>query len=235
MDASRGTVASVSSNDSYTFTKPVHDRIVLVAGFGVEGDVHGGVHVRHRFRVAADPTQPNLRQVHLMHEELFAEVGEKGYDVAAGNLGENITTSGLDLLGLPVGTILRFGEGVGESADLAADSPASPLDEVFATAGATTLNEPTARAVEAVRAAVARDAGHDPRPAVIVAGLRNPCGQINGFRPGLLKEVLDRDEDGNLVRKGGVMGVVLRGGAVTPGDPVAAELPPGPWSPLEPI
>ncbi|WP_369076664.1 MOSC domain-containing protein, partial [Paractinoplanes deccanensis] len=109
MSSLRGTVASVSCHDVYSFTKPVRDQIVLVAGIGVEGDVHAGVNVRHRHRVKVDPTQPNLRQVHLIQQELFAEVGEKGYTVEPGNLGENVTTSGIDLLGLPLGTILRFG------------------------------------------------------------------------------------------------------------------------------
>ncbi|MET9522611.1 MOSC domain-containing protein [Streptomyces coeruleorubidus] len=102
-------VTAVSSNGEYSFTKPNRDSITLLAGLGVEGDVHAGVTVRHRSRVAQDPTQPNLRQVHLMHEELFAEVGEEGFEVAPGELGENITTRGIDLLGLPAGTLLRIG------------------------------------------------------------------------------------------------------------------------------
>ncbi|MFD3538363.1 MOSC domain-containing protein [Streptomyces sp. NPDC058662] len=105
-----GTVTAVSRCSEYSFTKPSRESIVLLAGLGVEGDVHAGVTVRHRSRVAQDPTQPNLRQVHLIHEELFAEVGEEGFDVAPGELGENITTSGIDLLGLPVGTLLRIGD-----------------------------------------------------------------------------------------------------------------------------
>jgi MOSC domain-containing protein YiiM len=105
-----GMVAAVSSNAEYSFTKPNRDSITLLAGLGVEGDVHAGVTVKHRSRVAKDPTQPNLRQVHLMHEELFAEVGEEGFTVAPGELGENITTRGIDLLGLPVGTLLRIGD-----------------------------------------------------------------------------------------------------------------------------
>ncbi|MFH8495960.1 MOSC domain-containing protein [Streptomyces coeruleorubidus] len=104
-----GVVTAVSSNGEYSFTKPNRDSIRLLAGLGVEGDVHAGVTVRHRSRVAQDPTQPNLRQVHLMHEELFAEVGEAGFKVAPGELGENITTQGIDLLGLPAGTLLRIG------------------------------------------------------------------------------------------------------------------------------
>lgn len=104
-----GIVTAVSSNGEYSFTKPNRDGITLIAGFGVEGDVHAGVTVKHRSRVARDPTQPNLRQVHLIHEELFAEVREEGFPVAPGELGENITTRGIDLLGLPVGTLLRIG------------------------------------------------------------------------------------------------------------------------------
>ncbi|MGW7436618.1 MOSC domain-containing protein [Streptomyces sp. NPDC054849] len=105
-----GIVTAVSSNGEYTFTKPNRDSITLLAGLGVEGDVHAGVTVKHRSRVAQDPTQPNLRQVHLIHEELFAEVRAEGFKVVPGDLGENITTSGIDLLGLPVGTLLRIGD-----------------------------------------------------------------------------------------------------------------------------
>jgi MOSC domain-containing protein YiiM len=258
MSDAPGMVAAVSRNDAYTFTKPNRDAIVLVAGIGVEGDVHAGVHVRHRGRVRADPTQPNLRQVHLIQEELFAEVAEKGYDVPAGGLGENVTTRGLNLLGMPPGTILRFGppateRAVGALTGRAAESRpgaekaprggegrgngseagVAVLRGVLAAAGAATLDEATARAVAAVAAAAGRDAGDDPRPAVVLAGLRNPCVQINGFRNGLLKEVLTQDAAGNVVRKAGVMAVVLRGGVIHPGDPVAVELPPGSHPPLE--
>ncbi|MER5867085.1 MOSC domain-containing protein [Kitasatospora sp. NPDC002040] len=105
-----GAVTAVSSNGEYSFTKPNRASITLLAGLGVEGDVHAGVTVKHRSRVAQDPSQPNLRQVHLIHEELFTEVGAEGFDVASGDLGENITTSGIDLLGLPAGTLLRVGD-----------------------------------------------------------------------------------------------------------------------------
>ncbi|MGV9416125.1 MOSC domain-containing protein [Streptomyces sp. NPDC003674] len=104
------TVTAVSSNGEYSFTKPNRERITLLAGLGVEGDVHAGVTVKHRSRVAQDPTRPNLRQVHLIHEELFEEVGASGFQVAAGELGENITTRGIDLLGLPTGALLRIGD-----------------------------------------------------------------------------------------------------------------------------
>ncbi|WP_031513341.1 MOSC domain-containing protein [Streptomyces sp. NRRL F-5123] len=106
----RGSVVAVSASGEYTFTKPNRDGIRLIAGLGVEGDAHAGVTVRHRSRVAQDPSQPNLRQVHLIHEELFAEVAGDGFTVAPGQLGENITTSGLDLLGLPAGTLLHIGD-----------------------------------------------------------------------------------------------------------------------------
>ncbi|WP_298558899.1 MOSC domain-containing protein [Streptomyces luteogriseus] len=174
-------VTAVSSNGEYSFTKPNRDSITLLAGLGVEGDVHAGVTVKHRSRVAQDPTQPNLRQVHLIHEELFAEVGEDGFKVAPGELGENITTRGIDLLALPTGTLLRIGDGA--------------------------LLE--------------------------VTGLRNPCLQIDLFQDGLLKQVVGRDEAGNIVRKAGIMSVVREGGVVRPGDTIVVELPSEPHRPLE--
>jgi MOSC domain-containing protein YiiM len=179
----QASVVAVSASGAYTFTKPNRDAIRLVAGLGVEGDVHSGVTVKHRSRVAQDPDQPNLRQVHLIHQELFAEVGEAGFAVAPGELGENITTRGLDLLGLPAGTLLRIGD----------------------------------------------------TAVVEVTGLRNPCRQIDDFRHGLLKEVVGRDAEGNVVRKAGVMGVVREGGTVRPGDPVTAHLPAAPHLPLAPV
>ncbi|MEU9669980.1 MOSC domain-containing protein [Streptomyces bobili] len=175
-----GTVTAVSSNGEYSFTKPNRDSITLLAGLGVEGDVHAGMTVKHRSRVAQDPTQPNLRQVHLVQEELFTEVGAAGFTVAPGDLGENITTRGIDLLGLPAGTLLRIGAAVLE-----------------------------------------------------VTGLRNPCLQIDNFQQGLLKQVVGRDEAGNIVRRAGVMSIVREGGVVRPGDAVEAELPSGPHRPLE--
>lgn len=177
----RGTVTAVSRHSEYSFTKPNQPRITLIAGLGVEGDVHAGVTVKHRSRVAQDPTQPNLRQVHLIHEELFAEVAAEGFTVAPGELGENITTRGIDLLGLPVGTLLRIGD-------------------------------------EAV---------------VKVTGLRNPCAQIDNFQDGLLKQVVGRDETGNVVRKSGIMSVVMEGGVVSSGDTIAVELPDEPHQPLD--
>ncbi|MEU9804282.1 MOSC domain-containing protein [Streptomyces sp. NPDC051000] len=176
-----GIVTAVSSNGAYSFTKPNRDSITLLAGLGAEGDVHAGVTVKHRSRVAQDPTRPNLRQVHLIHEELFAEVSAEGFKVAPGDLGENITTRGIDLLGLPVGALLRIGD-----------------DAVLE-----------------------------------VTGLRNPCLQIDNFQDGLLKQVVGRDETGNIVRKAGIMSIVKEGGPVRPGDTIAVELPSGPHRPLE--
>ncbi|MGW0227875.1 MOSC domain-containing protein [Actinopolymorpha singaporensis] len=176
-----GVVRAVSSSGKHTFSKPGRDRIRLLAGLGVEGDAHLGTTVKHRSRVARDPSQPNLRQVHLIHAELLAELNEQGYDVAPGQLGENVTTEGVDLLGLPTGTLLRLGD----SAE------------------------------------------------VEVTGLRNPCRQIEDFRTGLLARVVGRAEDGSVVRRAGIMGVVRTGGEVAPGDPIVVTLPPPPHRPLE--
>ncbi|MGW6391686.1 MOSC domain-containing protein [Streptomyces sp. NPDC055103] len=180
---SNGTVQTVSSNGTYTFTKPNRESITLLKGLGVEGDVHAGVTVKHRSRIAKDPTVPNLRQVHLIHAELFEDMAGAGFEVAPGDLGENVTTRGIDLLGLPTGTLLHLG-------------------------------------AEAV---------------VEVTGLRNPCVQIDNFRHGLLKQVLGRGENGEVVRKAGIMGIVLTGGEVRPGDSIRAELPEGPHRPLEKV
>ena len=104
-----GTVEAVSVSPGHTMSKPVTDRIRLLDGLGVEGDAHAGVTVKHRSRVARDPTTPNLRQVHLIHAELHDELRAAGFDVAPGEMGENVTTRGVDLLGLPVDARLRLG------------------------------------------------------------------------------------------------------------------------------
>ncbi len=178
-----GFVAAVSSSTGHTFSKANQARIRLRAGLGVEGDAHLGEKVQHRSRVARDPDQPNLRQVHLIHAELHDELSASGFTVLPGEMGENMTTRGLDLLGLPTGTRLLLGDSA----------------------------------------------------QVEVTGLRNPCHQLNGFQPGLMKAVLDRDEHGNLVRKAGIMGVVLVDGTVMAGDPIQVELPPLPHRPLKPV
>jgi MOSC domain-containing protein YiiM len=176
-----GVVVSVSRSAAHTFSKPVAESITLLAGLGVEGDAHMGATVKHRSRVAQNPNQPNLRQVHLIHAELFDEVREDGYHVEPGQLGENITTRGIDLLRLPAGTRLHIGE----------------------------------------------------QAVVEITGLRNPCAQIDDFRKGLLSRVLVRDENGSLIRKAGVMSIVLNGGEVRAGDRIRVELPPPPFRPLE--
>lgn len=174
-------VVAVCRGRGHHFSKPVVDGITLLAGLGVEGDAHAGVTVQHRSRVVADPTQPNLRQIHFIHAELHDELRERGYAVEPGQLGENVTTRGLDVLALPRGTVLRLG-------------------------------------TDAV---------------VEVTGLRNPCNQINDFRPGLLGKVLCRDADGRVIRKAGIMGIVRRGGAIRAGDRIRVDLPDGPHLPLE--
>ena len=107
-----GEVIGVHVSPTHTFTKPDVESISLLEGLGVEGDAHCGVTVQHRSRVAADPSQPNLRQVHLIHAELFDDLAAVGHAVGPGDLGENITVRGLDLLGLPVGTRLTIGDAV---------------------------------------------------------------------------------------------------------------------------
>jgi hypothetical protein len=106
-----GHVIAVASDAGHHFSKHLAAEIELVAGLGVFGDAHAGVTVKHRSRVAIDPTQPNLRQVHLIHSELLAELAAKGFTVRPADLGENITTRGIDLLALPQGALLRIGEG----------------------------------------------------------------------------------------------------------------------------
>jgi MOSC domain-containing protein YiiM len=103
-------VVSVHRNDTHTFSKPAVDEIELIEGIGIAGDAHAGTTVRHRSRVAKDPSAPNLRQVHLIHQELFELAAAAGYTVRPGDLGENITTRALDLLALPVGTRLGIGD-----------------------------------------------------------------------------------------------------------------------------
>lgn len=173
-------MTAVSRDRTHRFSKPNESSIRLVAGIGVEGDAHAGATVQHRSRAAKTPELPNLRQVHLIHSELHAELRAKGFVVGAGDMGENVTTAGVDLLALPEGTRLRLGE----------------------------------------------------TAVVEVTGLRNPCVQLDRFQAGLMAAVLDRGPDGELVRKAGVMAVVLAGGEVRPGDAVSVLPPPPPHRPL---
>jgi MOSC domain-containing protein YiiM len=177
------TVLAVARNPRHRFSKPTCSEIALLEGLGVEGDAHAGVTVRHRSRVARNPAAPNLRQVHLIQAELFDELAAKGFAIAPGDMGENVTTTGIDLLALPVGTILRLGD----AAEIA------------------------------------------------VTGLRNPCLQLDRFAPGLMAATLDRDAEGGVVRKAGIMATVRRGGAVRPGDAIAVTQPPLPHRYLGPV
>jgi len=104
-----GVIVAVARNGRHEFSKPVISEVTLIEGLGVEGDAHAGATVKHRSRVARDPTQANLRQVHLLHSELLDELRANGFKVMPGALGENVTTSGIDLLGLPAGTLLHLG------------------------------------------------------------------------------------------------------------------------------
>jgi MOSC domain-containing protein YiiM len=179
----KATVLAVHRSSSHSFSKFAEDGITLVEGLGVEGDAHAGSTVKHRSRVKRDPTAPNLRQVHLLQSELFDALLEQDHAVFPGDLGENVTTRGLDLLALPAGTVLRLGA----------------------------------------------------QAEVELTGLRNPCSQIDRFQPGLTAKVLDRDANGELVRKAGVMAVVRRGGAVHPGDAIVVQLPQLPHNALAPV
>ena len=174
-------VIAVSCSAQHTFSKQNQSSIRLIAGIGVEGDAHAGKMVKHRYLARKDPTRPNLRQVHLIQAELLDELKAKGFSVGPGQLGENITTRGVDLLALPTGTKLHIG-------------------------------------TEAV---------------IELTALRNPCHQIDDFQEGMLEALLDTDEGGNVIRKAGVMGIVLEGGEIHPGNSIQIELPPEPHKALE--
>ncbi len=176
-----GKILAVHLSATHTMHKFPQKEIRLLKGLGVAGDAHQGEKVKHRSRVRANPDQPNLRQVHLIHRELHEELKTKGFSIAAGEMGENITTQGIDLLGLPKDTLLYLGK-------------------------------------EAI---------------VKVTGLRNPCHQLDGIQAGLMAAVLDKDQAGKLIRKSGIMGIVLAEGMVFPGDEIRVELPSQPFVALE--
>jgi MOSC domain-containing protein YiiM len=176
-------IVALARDGEHRFSKQPVPELTLIAGQGVEGDAHCGVTVKHRSRVARDPSQPNLRQVHLMAAELLQEVTAKGLPVAPGEMGENVTLRGLDLLSLPRGTRLFLGAEV----------------------------------------------------VLELTGLRNPCTQIDAFRPGLLAEMLPRGADGQVIRRAGVMSIVLAGGVVRIRDVVRVVLPAAPHRPLQPV
>jgi MOSC domain-containing protein YiiM len=183
MSETGGIVVAVSCSATHTLAKPGRDSIRLVAGMGVEGDAHMGATVKHRSRARRDPSQPNLRQVHLIHAELHDELRAAGFELSAGQMGENVTTRGVRLLELPTGSKLKL--------------------------GATAI--------------------------VKITGLRNPCAQLDGLHPGLMAATLGRDESDNLIRKAGVMGIVIEGGEVRPGDAIGVVLPAAPHHPLSPV
>jgi len=175
------TIVAVNRSPAHTFSKIPCEAVELVAGLGVLGDAHAGETVQHRSRVRIDPTQPNLRQVHLLHDELLRTLQGQGFDVAHGTMGENLTTRGIDLLALPRRTRLRIG-----------------------------------------------------RQAVVeITGLRNPCKQIDDYQDGLLSAVLEMTVDGALIRKAGVMGIVIEGGFVRPGDVIQTVMPAEPHERLD--
>ncbi len=177
-------VIAVSKSGAHTFNKFPCEQITLLKGLGVEGDAHMGAKVKHRFLVRKDPNRPNLRQVHLMHAELFEELENKGFKtINPGQMGENITTSGLDILSLPRNTILAIGSSV----------------------------------------------------QIQITGLRDPCDQFNDIQEGVLNALIFKDDKGNLIRKSGVMGVVLKGGEVKSGDLIQVTLPDKPFLLLEPL
>lgn len=165
------TIIGLARDTAHRFSKQPVETLTLLAGLGVEGDAHAGRTVQHLARMAKDPTVPNLRQVHLIHAELLDQLAEQGFEVRPGQLGENVTTRGIDLLGLSRGSRLRLGD-------------------------------------EAV---------------IEITGLRNPCKQIDGLAKGLMTATLDTAPDGSLIRKAGVMAVVVTGGEVRVGDDIVLE------------
>ncbi|MDQ0574017.1 MOSC domain-containing protein [Agromyces albus] len=177
------TVIGVARDDAHRFSKPLREEIQLIAGFGIDGDAHAGPTVQHPSRVKREPSAPNLRQVHLIHAELLDELAIDGYEVTPGALGENVTTRGVDLLGLPRGTRVRLG----------------------------------------------------PEAEIEITGLRNPCKQIDQLGDGLMKRLVSRGDDDEVVRLAGVMAIVLSGGAVRPGDPITVTLPDGEHEALQPV
>lgn len=178
-----GEVVFVAASPTHSLRKQGHPSIRLIEGLGIENDAHFGATVKHRSRAARDPNQANLRQVHLIHSELHDELKTQGFSIEPGEMGENITTRGIDLLGLPTGARLRIGS-------------------------------------DAI---------------VEVTGLRNPCAQLDGIQPGLMAATLDKTADGEIIHKAGIMGIVIRGGDVYPGDTITVDLPPPPYAPLKPV
>ncbi len=177
----KGKVVAVSLSPSHSFSKPNTFSIRLIEGLGVEGDSHFGETVQHLSRIKVDPTQKNLRQVHLITQELIDELQGKGFIITPGTIGDNITTLGIDLINLPTATRLKIGE----------------------------------------------------HAVIEITGLRNPCSQLDKYQQGLTAAVLDRDENGKIIRRAGVMAIVICGGDISANDEITVELPPEPFIPLE--
>ena len=177
------TVFALARDDLHRVSKQPCGSIRLIAGLGVEGDAHAGLTMQHRSRWVKQRTVPNLRQVHLIHAELFEELRIGGFDILPAQMGENVTTIGIDLLGLPAGTRLKLG------------------------------NSAT----------------------IELTGLRNPCFKLDQLAPGLMQAVLEKGLGKTLVRKAGVMAVVIAGGEVGVGDSIAIVHTPDPHAPLAPV
>ena len=173
MSTNDAIVVAVSSKPTPGIPKLPRNAITLVANHGVEGDYHGGEFVRHRSRAAKTPDKPNLRQVHLMHSELFEELAPLEIVVKPGEMGENITTRGLAILDLAPGTRLHIGDSA----------------------------------------------------VIEITGLRNPCNQLDSLDARLLKQVAQKCDDGSIIRRAGVMGIVREGGVVRAGDRISLEVP----------
>src|SRR6202790_4062221 len=176
-------VVAVSLRDGHHFSKTPSLGIRLLTGLGVAGDAHMGATVKHRSRARKDPTQPNLRQVHLIDAELCVALRTKGFVVGPGELGENITTSGINLLALPTGSRLHLG--------------ASAVIEI--------------------------------------TGLRNPCIQVDQFQQGLMAATLEKRADGHLIRKAGIMSIVISDGDGRPRAGTPVEMPAAPHRALLPV
>jgi len=180
---SGGRVVAVSRAAHHRFSKAGQLAIRLKAGLGIEGDAHAGHTVQHVWQRRRQPQAPNLRQVHLFPLEMLEDLRRRGFAVGPGDLGENVTTCGIDLIALPARSRLVFVGGA----------------------------------------------------AVEVTGLRDPCRQLDRFAPGLMQALLDRAGDGTVLRKAGIMAIVIAGGDIRPGDAITVQPPDGPHEPLRPV
>ena len=178
-----GRIVALAHDALHRISKQPAEQLRFVAGLGVEGDAHAGLTMQHRSRWVRQRTVPNLRQVHLIHAELFDELAANGFALSSAQMGENVTTRGIDLLGLSAGTRLRLGG-------------------------------------EAV---------------IEVTGLRNPCFKLDQIAPGLMQAVLEKGPGKTLIRKAGVMAIVIASGEVRVGDGIAIVHTPDGTIPLAPV